>query len=81
MKTKQTGLDFLLENLPKRFSNALKTDSVDLIEQAYKIERQEMIEMANKMQMIRDVDSDGNVFYVFNAVDYYEQTYGKENNS
>ncbi len=50
------------------------------LERAIAMEREQMIEMGNKMQLIADVDLDGNVKFAFNPTDYYNEKFGDEEN-
>jgi hypothetical protein len=46
-----------------------------LIKQAKEIDKQQRIEDMDKMQIISDVDFDGNVTFIFNPEQYYKETY------
>ena len=48
----------------------------DLLERHKAMHKEEMIQSCDKMQIIDDVDFDGNVTFIFNPQKYYEQTYG-----
>lgn len=48
----------------------------DLLLHFKAMHKEEMIQSCDKMQIIDDVDFDGNVTFIFNPQKYYEQTYG-----
>jgi len=36
-----------------------------------------MIEFGNKMQIVKDIDSDGNIEFAFNPEQFYNENYSK----
>jgi hypothetical protein len=48
------------------------------INQAKEMEKQQIIEFGKKMQLVRDVDFEGNIEFIFNAEQYYNKTYETE---
>jgi hypothetical protein len=46
-------------------------------EQAKEMHEKEMVDACHKMQIINDVDFDGNVTFMFSPEDYYKETYKK----
>lgn len=57
--------------------NALN-DCIHLAYAKLKLEKQQRIADMGKMQIIEDVDCDGNVTFIFNPELYYNETYLKE---
>ena len=49
----------------------------EIIEKAKEMHEKEMVEACHKMQIINDVDFDGNVTFMFSPEDYYKETYKK----
>lgn len=76
---KQTALQELIEIRNKNF-DAIKfvkyfdENRLQLLEK----EKQQIINFGNKCQIIKDVDFDGNVSFVFDPEQYYEQTFKNE---
>ncbi len=68
----QSSVDWLVSKLPQRMLNYLKEE----IEQAKAMHKEEMIQNCAKMQIIDDVDFDGNVTFIFDPEQYYNETYG-----
>ncbi len=48
----------------------------DIVTKAKAMHKEETIQNCAKMQIIDDVDFDGNVTFIFDPEQYYEQTYG-----
>ena len=70
---KQTAIEWLFE----QFNNQDIPFSSHLFQEAKELEKQQMIEFGNKMQIIDDVDFDGNVTFFYEPEDYYNETYNK----
>lgn len=71
---KTTAVDWLLqqfdeEKTPRQWE--------DVYKQAKQMDKEQSIEDMNKMQIIKDVDFDGNVTFIFNPEQYYKETYGE----
>ena len=83
---KQTAIDYLIEqmNIQGFFGVYCTEDKIDenrklmtkIIEQAKAMHKEEMIQNCAKMQIIDDVDFDGNVTFIFDPEQYYNKTYG-----
>ena len=43
------------------------------------VEKQQIIEFGSKMQIIKDVDFDGNVTFIYNPETHFNDHYGKAN--
>lgn len=82
---KQTAVEWLFDNLNlcfDKFDNGeysyteFVNASNEIKDQAKAMEKQQMIEDMSKMQIIDDVDFDGNVTFIFNNIEeYYKETY------
>ncbi|WP_276979969.1 hypothetical protein [Flavobacterium filum] len=48
-----------------------------LLNQAKQMEKEQMIEFGNKMQIVKDIDSDGNIEFAFNPEQFYNENYSK----
>ena len=75
-----TSVEWLVKELNQKidFIPMNKWDEIrDIVEQAKAIHREQSIEDMNKMQIIKDVDSDGNVEFLYNPQQYYKENYGK----
>jgi hypothetical protein len=81
MENKQTAVNFLI----KEFSDILgplETKPMqdlllmDAIKKAKQIDKEQRIQDMSKMQIISDVDFDGDVTFMFNPKEYYNETYG-----
>lgn len=73
---KQTATEWLFEKLWETPKDKLDWNA--LLEQAKIIHKQQAIEDMNKMQIIEDVDWDGDVTFIFNNIEqYYIDTYGE----
>jgi hypothetical protein len=70
---KQTAIDYLVEQL---FPKALSEEQYYHITQAKAMEKEQRIQDMSKMQIISDVDFDGNVTFMFSPEQYYNETYG-----
>jgi alkylated DNA nucleotide flippase Atl1 len=87
MSNKQSSLEWLISQLQKskdwhRVLNEvsqLSSARIDIIEQAKAMHKEEMIEFADKMQIVDDVDFDGNVTFIFNPEQNYNETFGGGN--
>ena len=71
---KQTAVEWL----EKEISTKLGTNDLldDLYKQAKAMEKEQRIQDMSKMQIISDVDFDGNVTFMFSPEQYYNETYG-----
>lgn len=71
--SKQTAVDWLIDNLPQRFKNAMLLSSKEIIEQAKVIEREHIIDAyyqcgKDNFEHIKVINR--------SATDYYNETYG-----
>jgi hypothetical protein len=74
---KQTAVEWLVEKLQES-GIPLMTDEFEMIQQAKEMEKEQRIQDMSKMQIISDVDFDGDVTFMFNPKEYYNETYGKK---
>jgi hypothetical protein len=74
---KQTAVEWLVEQLKKSLPSVYNGEFNKEIEQAKEMEKQQIIDACNKMQIIRDVDFDGNVTFCFDPKQYYSETFNK----
>ena len=72
---KQTAVEWLVEKLQES-GIPLMTDEFEMIQQAKQMEEEQRIQDMSKMQIISDVDFDGDVTFMFNPKEYYNETYG-----
>ena len=73
---KQSSVQYLIEQLlPK----ALSAEQFYHIQQAKAMHKEEMIKNCAKMQIIDDVDFDGNVTFIFDPEKNYNETFGGNN--
>ena len=73
---KQTATEWLFEKLWDSPKDKLTWNA--LLKQAKEIHKQQAIEDMYKMQIIDDVDLDGNVDFIFNNIEhYYKEKYGE----
>jgi hypothetical protein len=71
---KQTATEWLFEKLWDSPKDKLTWHSI--LEQAKEMDKKQRIEDMNKMQIIDDVDWDGDVTFIFNNIEqYYKETY------
>jgi hypothetical protein len=71
---KQTATEFLFEKLWDSPKDKLTWNAI--LEQAKEMDKKQRIEDMNKMQIIDDVDWDGDVTFIFNNIEqYYKETY------
>jgi hypothetical protein len=71
---KQTATEYLFEKLWETPKDKLTWNAI--LEQAKEIDKKQRIEDMNKMQIIDDVDWDGDVTFIFNNIEqYYKETY------
>jgi hypothetical protein len=71
MGNKKTAVEWFIRELEKQGVRYFR-----LSEKALKMEKKQRIQDMSKMQIISDVDFDGDVTFMFNPEQYYEQTYG-----
>jgi hypothetical protein len=70
------SIEWLIEELTP--SIALQQKYIDkLKEQAQAMHEKEMTEACRKMQIVMDVDFDGDVTFMFSPEDYYKKNYKK----
>lgn len=77
---KQTAIQWLEDNMPDLSMYIPLGVSIQLharFQQAKEMHQKQSIEDMNKMQIIQDVDFDGNVTFVFNPKQYYQENYGE----
>lgn len=79
---KQTAVEWLGNELSKyEIHNPISLSNwgilKQLLNQAKQMEKEQMIEFGNKMQIVKDIDSDGNIEFAFNPEQYYKETYGE----
>ena len=72
---KQTAVEWLVKKLQES-GIPLMTDEFEMIQQAKQIDKEQRIQDMSKMQIISDVDFDGNVTFMFSPEQYYNKTYG-----
>jgi hypothetical protein len=71
---KQTATEYLFEKLWETPKDKLTWNAI--LEQAKEMDKKQRIEDMNKMQIIDDVDWDGDVTFIFNNIEqYYKETY------
>ena len=75
MYKKQTAVEWLLDWMEKN-QYFIGNDLLEAFEQAKAMHKEEMIQSCSKMQIIDDVDFDGNVTFIFDPEQYYNETYG-----
>jgi hypothetical protein len=76
--SKQTAVDWLQNELWSNYefkSSKQKREFIEKIEQAKAMEREQRIQDMSKMQIISDVDFDGNVTFMFSPEQYYNERY------
>jgi hypothetical protein len=80
----QTAVEWFeveLESISVDFSDGLITfkefigQYQKLLKQAKEMEEKQIIDFGEKMQLVRDVDFDGNIEFIFNAEQYYNETF------
>lgn len=79
---KQTAVEWLGNELSKyEIHNPISLSNwgilKQLLNQAKQMEKEQMIEFGNKMQIVKDIDSDGNIEFAFNPEQFYNETYGE----
>jgi hypothetical protein len=72
---KQTAVDFIFSQLPDEYTATRQ--GFEVYTQAKAIDKEQRIQDMSKMQIISDVDFDGDVTFMFNPKKYYAETYGK----
>ena len=73
---KQTATEWLFEKLWETPKDKLTWNA--LLEEAKEMDKKQRIEDMYKMQIIDDVDLDGNVDFIFNNIEhYYKEKYGE----
>lgn len=71
-KNNKSAIEWLIENIPQRFANALKNECQDLILEAKKIERDQLFkEFINGIVLSNKEDKK-------ELQKHYDQTYGKK---
>jgi hypothetical protein len=71
---KKSAVEYLVEllnNINNDFNSSFKEE----IEQAKEMEKQQIIDFGNKMQLVKDIDFDGNIEFIFNPEQYYKETF------
>jgi hypothetical protein len=75
---KQTAVQWLMHNIVE--DQIIKSKSmnewIDIFEQAKQIDKEQRLQDMSKMQIISDVDFDGDVTFMFKPIEYFEQNYG-----
>ena len=66
----KTAIDYLVEKLAE---NGI-IHSFD-ISKAKEMEKQQIIYFGNKMQLVKDIDFDGNIEFAFNPENYFNETF------
>lgn len=79
---KQTAVEWLGNELSKyEIHNPISLSNWEilkqLLNQAKQMEKEQMIEFGNKMQIVKDIDSDGNIEFAFNPEQFYNENYSK----
>jgi hypothetical protein len=77
-----TAAEWLFEQIARRQGSILHTipfynENQDLLLEAKQIDKEQRIQDMSKMQIISDIDFDGDVTFMFNPKKYYAETYGK----
>lgn len=73
---KKTATEWLFEKLWDSPKDKLTWNAI--LEQAKEMDKKQRIDDMYKMQIVDDVDCDGNVDFIFNNIEqYYKNTYGK----
>ena len=67
---KQSSVEWLIKQKEK-YGMIIMDDLI----KAKAMHKEEMIQSCSKMQIINDVDFDGNVTFIFDPEQYYEQNY------
>ena len=65
-------------NLQERISRGKYVFAIQVAEKELETEKQQIIDFANKCQLVRDVDMDGNITFV-NPAEFFESTYRSTN--
>ena len=77
---KQSSVEWLMQQIALKHGAfqaiAFYEDNFEIFNQAKAMHKEEMIQSCSKMQIIDDVDFDGNVTFIFDPEQYYNETYG-----
>jgi hypothetical protein len=75
----KTTLQVLRENISESaiISNATKIIVKAFIDEQLENEKQQLVDFGNKMQMVSDVDCDGNIKYMFQPEEAFFQMFKK----
>jgi hypothetical protein len=71
---KQTAVEWLMEEMSKTY--IFNQDDFDMFKHAKEMDKEQRLQDMSKMQIISDVDFDGNVTFMFSPEQYYNKTYG-----
>jgi hypothetical protein len=75
MENKQTAVEWLFKQLWNEPKDKLTWYAI--LKQAKQMDKEQRLQDMSKMQIISDVDFDGDVTFMFNPKKYYAETYGK----
>ena len=81
--TQQTAMQILRAELEDRMNRAVFANEFNAYKNIYNlidtellaIEKQQIIDFANKMQLVRDVNEDGDVLFAFDPENKFNQTF------
>ncbi len=77
---KQTAVEWLIHNIIE--DQIIKAKSIsewdDILNKAKEMDKEQRLQDMSKMQIISDVDFDGDVTFMFKPKQYYAETYGKK---
>jgi hypothetical protein len=75
-----TSIEWLINQIHKKqYGDYPNLTFENIIKQATEMHKQEIIEACHKMQILDNVDYDGNVTFIFSPEQYYKETYDKTN--
>jgi hypothetical protein len=75
MENKQTAVDFIFSQLPDEYTTTRQ--GFEVYKQAKEMDKKQRLQDMSKMQIISDVDFDGDVTFMFKPIEYFEHKYGK----
>ena len=70
----QTAVEWLFHKMLNEKHHI--TEWLDILKQAKQMDKEQRLQDMSKMQIISDVDFDGNVTFMFSPEQYYNKTYG-----
>lgn len=76
----KTAIDWLIEQVKSpEWQNMFIWHKEEVFQQAIKMDKEQRIQDMAKMQIVKDVDCDDNVEFIFIPEDYYYNTYKIKN--